>query len=570
MSSIIGSINLAATTPSPVSPDKIDTYKAALLKKLDEIQEKAEKKVKERFSDIIERAAAPTTDPNQVRYEVKTMTVDLLNLFRGKEKAKEYKFEPKEDVVWVQLIENIQKLESLILQASDLRFKKFKQEIQGCKNMADVKKTIQNAKQFVNAFIEIMQRERKLPGSPEAGEEPLPLVPLVPVSPKPIHEPSVEEPAQLLAKGLKEKISDKSLHPAIDELLELMQKDEELSRFLKEENHPGAIELVLYLLENKKEAVLAIIKGKNIADLKFELMFNLNHAFRELGKKIFYVSPGSGTTLAEVEKIEKEYHELKQLYYDYQKMAKNLDASLSPVEFDGESMEKIMQKQEAKFAWLKPHRIVTAKLEEIEELKDNDQMISSLLSNLDMILKHTLKIKDDSVKKFLERKLYWFVHNIHVHAENVETARKVLDKLTDPLFKEVRELLEKKIKEASGKSAKAVSTEFQKYCESLREEMREVISADAASAKEDKKTADSRIMAMNGLINFALDNPELFQEYFKPEHRKAVIRAILAVLKDKNLFPSLASKDSAELMTFYSKIYTKIKAVFEAEIQAQQ
>ncbi len=163
MNSILASVNLAAAAPSSASPDKIETYKAALLKKLDVLKEKAEKKVKDRFSGIIERAAAPTTDPNQIRYEVKTITIDLLNLFRGKEKAKEYEFEPKDDVVWIHLISNIKKLESLTLQASDLRFKKFRQEIRGCKNIADFKKTIQNAKQFVDSFVEIMKRERKLP-----------------------------------------------------------------------------------------------------------------------------------------------------------------------------------------------------------------------------------------------------------------------------------------------------------------------------------------------------------------------------------------------------------------------
>ena len=107
MSSIIASTTLAAAAPTTVSPDKLETYKSALLKKLDEIQEKAEKRVEERFSDIIERAGATPTDPNQIRYEVKTITTDLLNLFRGKAKAKEYKFEPKANVVWILLIQKI-------------------------------------------------------------------------------------------------------------------------------------------------------------------------------------------------------------------------------------------------------------------------------------------------------------------------------------------------------------------------------------------------------------------------------------------------------------------------------
>ncbi len=295
----IGGIALTTfSLASAGSPDKIETCKEALLKKLDVLKEKAEKKVKERFSDIIDRASAPFADHNQIRYEVKTIAVDLLNLFRGKEKAKEYKFESKETVFWEHLIENIKKLESLILQASDLRFQKFRQEIRGCKNISDFKKTIQNAKQFADDFVEIMQRERKLS--------------------------SLEIPPPLTLE----------VTPIIDE---------------------------------------------------------------------------------------------------------------APAQ-----------------------------------------------------------------------------------------------------------------------------TSFQQYCESLREEMREVIASDAASNQEDKKIADSRIMAMNGLLNFALDNPELFQDYFKPEHRKAVINAILVVLKDKNLSPSLASKDSAELMTFYSKIYTKIKSVLEAKTKAQQ
>ena len=279
-----------------------------------------------------------------------------------------------------------------------------------------------------------------------ADGEALELVPLV--DPKEIQK-------KTLANALQEKIPDKSLHKTIDKLVKLMGKDDQLSRFLKEENLAGATELILYLLENKKETMLDLIKKKNIIDLKFEFMFNLSNAFRELCKKIFYVSPGSGTTLAEVEEIEQEYHELKQLYHDYQKMAKNLGDPLSPVDFDGESMETIMQKQEKKFAWVKPHRIATGKLKEIKELKDNEKMISALLSELDLILGNILKIKDDSVRGSLERKLYWFVNDIEVTAENVGTAKKVLEKLSDPLFEKVRELLEKKINEAGTSKAPA-------------------------------------------------------------------------------------------------------------------
>ncbi|MEE8638092.1 MAG: hypothetical protein V3T21_03505 [Candidatus Margulisiibacteriota bacterium] len=143
--------------------DKVVIYKAVLSKKTDEIHEKAKKLVEDRFSDIVQRAAQPEVNINQLRYEVITLKTDLVNLFRGKELAQDYKFQIKSSVDVDIFNKKIEKLKILLFKILDLKFKKFEGNIKNCESIPDIKKSINDMKEFISRFKKIMKKQRVLP-----------------------------------------------------------------------------------------------------------------------------------------------------------------------------------------------------------------------------------------------------------------------------------------------------------------------------------------------------------------------------------------------------------------------
>jgi|GEM_PF-5028136 len=255
---------------------------------------------------------------------------------------------------------------------------------------------------------------------------------------------------QELLPMVKSMIKDKKVQKTAEKLVQAMAGSEKLSAYLKPEHQLGAAVFIAYLMEHKSQELAGYLKENNMEEVEFTVEFELYPAYREALMKVFKVFPGTAKTEAQVKKAQQEYFQLKEDFYSLQSLVKALrgDTSIA-IDIEGDSPETIMKAREATFAWLIPHRRVTAKFEEIMALKDNDQMMAALHKDLDFILDNILQIPDKKIRQeFAEQKFHWFLYEIKVTPGNLFLAKGVLNKLDDPLFERASEMLEKRIKEA--------------------------------------------------------------------------------------------------------------------------
>jgi len=172
MSIANAAVSIVLASPAS-SSDRVETYKTALSKKIEEIKTQFHKQLEDQFSQII-RAAQLGVDHNQLRYEAKTLLIDLLDLLQGRKERGSYKFEPKPSIDIKDFTQKVERLKASILNKVLGRLEKFKRDAKSCQSEKEILGLISRIKNFKSRFKKILQKERKLPPALQPAPKPAP------------------------------------------------------------------------------------------------------------------------------------------------------------------------------------------------------------------------------------------------------------------------------------------------------------------------------------------------------------------------------------------------------------
>ena len=164
--SIINTLSLFFAPDAQVASNKLESWKAALSKKVDETSGLVE----DRFSSFPQRVDQSSNNLeqfNQLRYEFKALSVGLLNYLReANEPALAFSFQPVASIDASKLKQNINIVKNGILNKLSKKLEALKAEIRNCRNVEELKGLIDKVKTFRDGIKQILGKQAQLQPAP--------------------------------------------------------------------------------------------------------------------------------------------------------------------------------------------------------------------------------------------------------------------------------------------------------------------------------------------------------------------------------------------------------------------
>ncbi len=467
--SIVNAAVLVALA-SPSSSDKVETYKTALSKKIEELKARFQKQFEDRFSQII-RSAQTGTDHNQLRYEAKTLLIDLLDLSEGRQERSSYKFEPKPSIDTENFTQKVKEVKTSILNDLLERLEKFKKDVKNCRSEREILELVGRIKNFKSRFKKILQKERRLPSTLEKSNIPLgksaddiELVPLIgTASPQAV---DLAASSKALWKKVSAKLKKtykrtprlrKKRQKQFNRILKRIRKNQKLfADFLDPKNRAAVIETVLCALEDKAvsskinpQELLKFLKAKS-----YDAYDKTSGEIQDKFSAFFFPLEAEKV----IKKRDEEFAPLKERFYAVRNFAQSQykDNFVEILAEEDLTIEGFIKKMGTEFACMIPYRKVQAnirKFDDEENLAASFEILKTVLYKIaGDILSIPVREKQEKAVELLQRP---FRETVNLKSqEDLSWAKTSLSFFYEKVFKNIKGILEAKIKAYEESKAK--------------------------------------------------------------------------------------------------------------------